>query len=93
MPKNKYVEINNDSRYLNTVTDLIKFFWPPEPVHMKMTRVNCKFSSVCDLFCAYHQVPLSSETQKRAVLSIMEHNYPTRVVSKAYVDFGSSPAE
>ena len=29
-----------------------------------MTRLNGKFFSVSDLSCAYHQVPLSSETQK-----------------------------
>ena len=29
-----------------------------------MTRVNGKFFSVCDLSCAYHQVPISFETQK-----------------------------
>ena len=29
-----------------------------------MTRVNGKFFSVSDLSCAYHQVPLSIETQK-----------------------------
>ena len=29
-----------------------------------MTRVNGKFFSVSDLSCAYHQVPLSPETQK-----------------------------
>ena len=29
-----------------------------------MTRINGKHFTVCDLSCAYHQVPLSDETQK-----------------------------
>ena len=64
MPKNDYVNLVIDSRYLNTVTDLTNYSWPLEPVQMIMTRVNGKFFSVSDLSCAYHQVPLSYETQK-----------------------------
>ena len=64
MPKNDYVKLVIDARYLNSVTDLTKYSWPLEPVQMIMTRVNGKFFSVSDLSCAYHQVPLSSETQK-----------------------------
>ena len=64
MPKNDYVKPVIDARYLNSVTDLTNYSWPLEPVQMIMTRVNGKFFSVSDLSCAYHQVPLSSETQK-----------------------------
>ena len=64
MPKNDYVKLVIDARYLNSVTDLTNYSWPLEPVQMIMTRVNGKFFSVSDLSCAYHQVPLSSETQK-----------------------------
>ena len=64
MPKNDYVKLVIDARYLNSVTDLTNYSWPVEPVQMIMTRVNGKFFSVSDLSCAYHQVPLSSETQK-----------------------------
>ena len=64
MPKNEYVKLVIDARYLNSVTDLTNFSWPLEPVQMIMTRANGKFFSVSDLSCAYHQVPLSYETQK-----------------------------
>ena len=64
MPKNDYVKLVIDARYLNSVTDLTNYSWPLEPVQMIMTRVNGKILSVCDPSCAYHQVPLSSETQK-----------------------------
>ena len=64
MPKNDYVKLVNDARYLNSVTDLKNYPWPLAPVQMIMTRVNGKVFSVSDLSCAYHQVPLSPETQK-----------------------------
>ena len=64
MPKNDYVKLVIDARYLNSVTDLTNYSWPLEPVQMIMTRVNGKVFSVSDLSCAYHQVPLSNETQK-----------------------------
>ena len=64
MPKNDYVTLMIDARYLNSVTDLTNYSWPLEPVQMFMTRVNGIFFSVSDFSCAYHQVPLSLETQK-----------------------------
>ena len=64
MPKNDYVKLVIDARYLNSVADLTNYSWPLQPVQMIMTRVNGKVFSVSDLSCAYHQVPLSPETQK-----------------------------
>ena len=64
MPKNDYVKIVIDTRYLNSEADLTNYFWPLEPVQMIMTRANGKIFSVSDLSCAYHHVPLSPETQK-----------------------------
>ena len=64
VPKNDYVELVIDARYLNSVTDLTNYSWPLEPVQMIMTRVNGKFFSISVLSCAYHQVPLNFETQK-----------------------------
>ena len=46
------------------MTDVTNYSWPLEPVQMIMTWLNGKVFSVSDLSCAYHQVPLSSETQK-----------------------------
>ena len=50
MPKNDYVKLVIDARYLNSVTDLTNYSWPLEPVQMIMTRVNGKVFSVNDLF-------------------------------------------
>ena len=64
MPKSDYAKLVIDARFLNSVTDLNNYSWPLKPVQMVMTRVNGKFFSVSDLSCAYHEVPLSPETQK-----------------------------
>ena len=64
IPKRDYVKLVIDARFLNSVTDLTNYSWPLDPLKMIMTRVNGKFFSVSDLSCAYHQVPLSPETQK-----------------------------
>ena len=64
MPKNDYVKLVIDSRYLNSVIDLTNYSWPLEPVQMIMTRVIGKLFSVSGLSRAYHQVLLSFETQK-----------------------------
>ena len=64
MLKSDYVKLVIDARFLNSVTDLTNYSWPLEPVQMIMTQVNGNFFSVSDLSCAYHQLPLSPETQK-----------------------------
>ena len=75
MPKSDYVQLVIDARFLNSVTNLTHYSWPLEPVQMIMTRVNGKFFSVSDLSCAYHQVPLSPETQKLASFIIGGRQY------------------
>ena len=75
MPKTDYAKLVIDARYLNSVTDLTNYSWPLEPVQMIMTRVNGKFFSVSDLSCAYHQVPLSYETQKLTSFTIGGRQY------------------
>ena len=42
MPKNNYVKLGTDARYVNSVTDPTNCSWPLEPVQMIMTRVNGK---------------------------------------------------
>ena len=63
-PKADYVKLVIDARYPNSITDLTNYSWPLEPVQMIMTRINGKYFTARDLPCAYHQVPLSPETQK-----------------------------
>ena len=64
LPKADYVKLVIDARYLNAITDLTNCSWPLEPIQMIMTRINGKYFTASDLSCAYHQVPLSPETQK-----------------------------
>ena len=78
MPKNDYVKIVIDTRYLNSVTGITNYRWPLEPVQMIMTRVNGKFFYVSVLSCAYHQVPLSSDNRKnQLVLSFVDNSTRT----------------
>ena len=64
LPKADYVKLVINARYLNSITDLTNYSWPLEPVQMIMTRINGKYFTASDLSCAYHQMPLSEETQK-----------------------------
>ena len=75
MPKKDYVKLVYHARNLNSVIDLTNYSWPLEPVQMIMTGVNGKLFSVSDLSCAYHQVPLSLETQKLASFIIGGRQY------------------
>ena len=75
MPKNDYVKLVIDARYPNSVTDLANYFWPIEPVQMIMTKANGKVFSVSDLSCAYHQFPMTSETQKLTSFTIGGKQY------------------
>ena len=63
MPKNDYVKLVIGARYLNSLIDLTKYYWPLEPLRIIMTRFDGNVFLVSDLSCAYHQVPLSPETQ------------------------------
>ena len=73
MPKNDYVKLVIDARNLNSVTDLTNYSLGP--VQMIMTRVTGKVFLVSDLSCAYHQVPLSPETQKLTSFIIGRKQY------------------
>ena len=64
LPKADYNKLVIDSRYLNSITDLTNYSWPVEPVQMILTRINGNYFTASDLSRAYHQVPLSPETQK-----------------------------
>ena len=77
MPKSNYVKLVIDARYLNSATDLTKYFWPTEPVQMIMTRVSGKVVLLSDLSCAYQQVLLSPDTQKLTgfIIGGNQHTY------------------
>ena len=64
MPKSDFMKLVKEARFLNSVTDQTNYSWLLEPVQRTMTRLTGKFSSVSDLSCTYHQVPLKPETRK-----------------------------
>ena len=64
LPKKDYVKLVLDARYLNSITDTSNCSWPLEPLQVLMTRVNGSYFTSSDLSCAYHQVPLTDESQK-----------------------------
>ena len=70
IPKSVYVKQVIGAQFLNSVTDHTNYPWLLETVQMIMTLVNGKFFSISDLSCAYHQVPLSPETQKLTSFTI-----------------------
>ena len=74
-----YVELVIDARYLNSITDLTNYSWPLELFQMIMTWINGKYFTASDLSCAYHQVPLSPETQKLTSFVIGGKQYTYRV--------------
>ena len=74
MPKNDYIKLVIDARYLNSMPDLTNHSWPLETVQMIMTRMNGKIS-VSDLSCAYHQIPFSFERQKLTSFTIGGRQY------------------
>ena len=64
LPKKDYGNIVIDARYLNSITDTSNSSWPLEPLQVLMIRLNGAYFKSSDLSCAYHQVPLTEETQK-----------------------------
>ena len=64
LPKNGYLKLAIDARYLNSITDTSNSSWPLKPLQVLMTRVNGAYFTSSDLSCAYHQFPLKEETQK-----------------------------
>ena len=75
MTKNDYMKLLIDSRHLNSVKGLTIYSWPLEPVQMIKIKVNGKVFTVSDLSYAYHQVPLSPETQKLTSVIVCGKQY------------------
>ena len=64
LPKGDTVKLVIDARYLNPITDLSNYSWPPEPAQMLLTRLDGVYYTTSDLASAYNQVPLSEDTKK-----------------------------
>ena len=87
LPKADYVKHVIDARYLNSITDLTNYSWPLEPVQIIMTRINGKYFTASDLSCAYHQVPLSEETQKLTSFIVGGKQYTYQVSRMMAINF------
>ena len=92
MPKNDYMKLVIDARYVNSVTDLTNYSQPLEPVQMIITMVNSKVFLVSDLSCAHCQVPLNPD-KRYLVSKSVENSKPTNVDSMACADSQSSSAD
>ena len=79
LPKADYSKLVIDARYLNSLTELTNYLWPLELLQMIMTRINGKDFTASDLSCAYHQVPLSAETQKLTSFVLGGKNTPIKL--------------
>ena len=79
LPKNDYVKLVIDARYLNSITDTSNSSWPLEPLEVLMTRVNGAYFTSSELSCAYHQVPLTEETQKLTSFNVGGRQYTYQV--------------
>ena len=79
LPKKDYVKLVIDARYLNSITDTSNSSWPLEPLQALITRVNGSYFTSSDLSCAYHQVPLTADTQKLTSFIIGGRQYTYQV--------------
>ena len=71
LPKGNTVKLVIDTRYLISITDLIRYSCPREPIGSHLTRLNRNFFSTSDLYSAYNQV-LLAEATKQLVSFVIE---------------------
>ena len=64
-----------DARFLMAETDVSKFRFHLQPVHVLIPRINGKTLSTTDLSTAYHQVALTLETEKPIHLVVGDEQY------------------
>ena len=76
--KEKRLKLCVDSRFLNSITKLVSTPFGIEPIHILLTRLTGKIFSVSDLSNAYHQVPLTEESQKCTVFVTGNKHYTYR---------------
>ena len=67
------------ARYLNSITDTSNCSWPLKPLQFLMTRINGSYFTSSDLSCAYHQVPLTDESQKLTSFIVGGRQYTYQV--------------
>ena len=73
--KEKNLKLCVDSRFLNSITKLVSIPFAIEPIHNLLTRLTGKIFSVNDLSNAYHQVPLTKDSQKCTAFVIGNKQY------------------
>ena len=73
--REKNLKLCVDSRFLNSITKLVSILFAIEPIHILLTRLMGKVFSVSDLSSAYHQFPLTDESQKCTAFVIGNKQY------------------
>ena len=79
LPKKYYVKLSIDACYLTSITDTSNSGWPLEPLQVLITRVNGSYFTSNHHSCAYHQVPITRETQKLTGFIIGGRQYTYQV--------------
>ena len=79
LPKRGTYKTDIDIRFLNAINDVPKNHSSWLPVQVSIPRYKRKPSTTTDLFFAYHQVPLTLETQKIVhFVNVIEQNKQKR---------------
>jgi hypothetical protein len=69
LKKGQTIKIVLDVRFLNSITDEEFYHWPLESIDVLLTRIHGTYFTTSDMACAYHQVPLTEESQKYCTFS------------------------
>jgi len=75
IPKGEVIKLVLDARYLNSVTDTSQYSWPLESLTAILDKLKGKYFTTTDLSCAYHQVPLTPESQALTQFAVDNQQY------------------
>ena len=64
LAKGESLKIVIDARYLNSLIDESKCYWPVEPIQVILTKINCKYFTTADINSAYNQMPLDEQSRR-----------------------------
>ena len=73
--KGESLKIVLDARYLNSMIDESKCYWPIEPVDVALIRINGIVFTTADLKSACNQIPLENESMRYTHFTIGNQKY------------------
>ena len=63
LAKGESLKLVLDARYLNSLIDESKCYWPIEPIQVILTKINGKYFTAADMNSAYNQMPLDEQSR------------------------------